>query len=327
MIIAVTGATGFIGSHLVDALVERGHNVRALTRRTSNLRWLKGKAVEIVEAEITNPESMSAFVRDADVIYHIAGTVKARTWDEYLRGNLAATASLLEAASRYAPSCRRFLLASSQTAAGPAASLEIPVTEAMACNPITRYGRSKLMAEEAVRCFKGGIPWTIVRPCAVYGPRDTEILIYFQATAKGLNSMIGFDDKRLNLIHVRDLVDGMLLAAESDRSAGETYFLGSEEYYSWPQVGKTTSSIIGRKTFSVRVPHAVVFGIAAVSQAIAAIGKRAATLNIEKAKDITRRYWICDVSKARNDLGFRQQVKLEEGIRETFEWYKKEGWM
>ena len=327
MITAVTGGTGFIGSHLVDHLLEKGHEVRVLVRRTSNLRWLEGKNVQLVEGDIRDASTLEDFIRDADYVYHIAGVVKARDRAGYFDGNVKSTENMLEAARRVAPNIRRFLYVSSQTAAGPSPSLERPIREDDPPHPITTYGESKIAAENAVRAAGSDIPWTIVRPPAMFGPRDTEIYIYFQTISRGLNSMIGFDDKRLSLLHCDDLVRGMILAAESENSLGETYFISSEEYYSWPQVGRMTAEIMGKRYFTMRLPHGLVYMVAGASQFVAGLQRKPATLNIEKARDITQRYWTCDVSKAKRDLGYSQDVSLEEGIRNTVEWYREHGWL
>ncbi|MDT8325367.1 MAG: NAD(P)-dependent oxidoreductase, partial [Bacteroidota bacterium] len=225
MNIAITGATGFIGSHLADRMLAAGHEVRALVRASSNLRWLEGKDVQLVRGDIRDADTLEDFVRDADYIYHIAGVVKARDRAGYFEGNVTATENMLRAAKQFAPGLRRFLYVSSQTAAGPSRSLERPVREEDEALPITTYGESKIAAEKAVRAVGDALPWTIVRPPAMYGPRDTEIFIYFQAIARRLNSMIGYDEKRLSLLHAHDLVRGMVLAAEADNSVGETYFI------------------------------------------------------------------------------------------------------
>lgn len=327
MIVSITGGTGFIGSHLVDRCLERGDEVRVLVRKTSNLRWLEGKNVQLIEGDIRDASSLEAFVRDADYVYHIAGVVKARDRAGYFDGNVTATENMLDATQRFAPNVKRFLYASSQTAAGPSPSLDRPVREDDEPHPITTYGESKIAAENAVRARTNTLPWTIVRPPAMYGPRDTEIFIYFQAIARGLNSMIGFNDKRLSLLHADDLVTGSILAAEADISVGETYFISSEEFYSWPQVGRITAAIMDSRYVTLRLPHALVYVIAGVSQFIAGLQRKPATLNIEKARDITRQYWTCDVSKAKKELGYRQQVGIEDGIRNTVAWYRQQGWL
>ena len=327
MTACVTGANGFIGSHLVDRLLSEGYAVRALVRRSSNLRWLEGKGVELVYGDVRDVASLPAFVAGADLIFHIAAVVKARTRDEYFEANERATRHLLEAAHAHAPSLRRFLYVSSQTAAGPAPSLDAPLTEDSPCHPITSYGESKIAAENVVKEWSGRLPWTIVRPPAVFGPRDTEIFIYFQTVARGLNSIIGLGDKRLNLIYSEDLVDGFLRAATADIAVGQTYFLASEDYYSWPQIGGIVGRALNKKFVTLRVPHAVVYLVAMVAQSIAALRRQAATLNLEKARDITREYWICDSSKARRELGFREKYSIDEAIMRTVEWYRQQGWL
>lgn len=327
MIVSVTGATGFLGSHLVDRLIADGNTVRAMVRRTSNLRWLQGKPVECMECSFRNPDTLIPFVRNADYIYHVAGVVKARTREEYFFGNETATRELLAAAEAHAPGCRRLLLVSSLTASGPSPALDRPVREDTPCRPITTYGESKVAAENVLRNSSGKIPWTIVRPPAIFGPRDTEILVYFQTIARGLNSIIGLNDKRLSLLHSDDLVRGLVLAAEAAVSAGQTYFITSDNFYSWDEVGRTCAAVLQGRSVTLRVPHSIVYLAAALAQAFASIRRQAATLNIEKAKDITQTYWTCDWTKAEKELGFRQEISLEEGIRDTFNWYRAQGWL
>lgn len=327
MITCITGATGFIGSHLVDRLLAQGHTVRVLVRATSNLQWLEGKNISFIEGDIRDQASLDGFLSGADYVYHVAGVVKARDRKEYFEGNEGATRNMLEATKRVAPGVRRFLFVSSQTAAGPAPSLNDATHEDSTCSPITTYGESKLAAERVVREYEGVIPCTIVRPPAVYGPRDTEIFIYFQAVARGLNSMIGFNDKRLSLVHVEDLVSGIILAAEARSSIGQTYFIASESYYSWPEVGAITARALQTRPITIRLPHMIVYSVAAIAQAVAALTGKAATLNVEKARDITQAYWICSIDKAQRELGYVQRYPLEKGIPETIAWYKTQGWL
>ncbi len=327
MIAAVTGATGFLGSHLADALIARGCTVRSLHRKSSNLRWVKDTPIELIEGDLRSPDALKRLVQGADLVFHVAGVVKARTLEDYTAGNETATRNMLEAVRQYAPDCRRFLHVSSGTVGGPAPSLDRPIREDDPPNPLTRYGITKAAAEAAVKEYTGILPWTIVRPPAMYGPRDTEILVYFKTFAGGLNTMMGFNEKHVSLLHSTDLVNGILLAADSDKAVGQTYNISSEHFYTWPQVGRVTGEVLGRRGLSIRIPHSVVFAVAAVAQLMGAIQRKAVTLNIEKARDITQQYWIFDVTKARNDLGYRQTISLEDGIRSTIEWYKKQGWL
>ncbi len=325
-IAVVTGANGFVGSHLVDLLLEKDFTVRCITRKTSNLQWLEGKNVEIYDCGLFDKEGLRKAFKGADYIYHVAGVVKSKNPEGYFKGNVETTRNLLEVALELKDTIKKFLVVSSQTAAGPSTA-EKPVDEKSQCNPITTYGRSKLAEEELAKSYMDRLPITICRAPAVYGERDTEILIFFKTFNSGLMTTIGFDKKLLSLIHVVDLVNGFYLAAENEKSAGEIYFISSENYYTWDEVGKVTSEVLGKKPLKVKVPHPVVYSIAGIAQFFAMFSSKPATLNLEKARDITRSYWTCDTSKAVTQLGYRQKISLEEGINRTCGWYKEMKWI
>lgn len=325
-IAVVTGGTGFVGSHLVDLLLNKGYEVRCITRKSSDLKWLKNKNVKIFDCGLYNKEALKEVIREADYVYHIAGVVKSKTKEGYFRGNVDTTRTLIEATLESNPNLKRFLVVSSQTVTGPSLDGK-PVNEETECRPITTYGKSKLEEEKLVLSFKDKLPITICRAPAVYGERDTEIFIYFKTFSKGLTTTIGFNEKKLSLIHVLDLVNGFYLAATNEKSKGQIYFISSEEFYTWPQINNITSRIIGKNPIVIKVPHFLVYTIAAVAQFAAMFSSKPATLNIEKAKDITQQYWICDTSKAVRELGYHQNISIEEGIRRTIEWYKKMNWI
>ncbi|GAB4300160.1 MAG: NAD(P)-dependent oxidoreductase [Ignavibacteriaceae bacterium] len=322
----VTGANGFVGSHLVDKLLEKNYSVRCLVRKSSNLQWLGGKKVELIDTGLENKSALKSILKNTNYIFHVAGVVKSKKPEGYFYGNVELTRNLLEASSENAESIRKFVVVSSQTAAGPSVK-DKPVNEESPCNPITTYGKSKRAQEELALSYSDRLPVTICRAPAIYGERDTEIFIYFNMFNKGLTTLIGFDEKQISLLHVSDLVDGLVLAAESEFSAGKIYFISSEHFYTWNQVGDITAEVLGKKAFRIRVPHFMVYTIAAIAQFFAIFSSKAATLNIEKARDITQSYWTCDTSKAIKELGYRQQISIEEGIKRTCEWYKMMKWI
>jgi nucleoside-diphosphate-sugar epimerase len=326
LIAVVTGANGFIGSHLVDYLLSKNFTVRCIIRKTSDIRWLKNKNLELFDCGLKDKEGLRKAFKNAHYVFHVAGVVKSKNKEGYFEGNVETTKTLLEVAEENSTSIKRFLVVSSQTVTGPAHDGK-PVNEETSCNPLTTYGKSKLEQEKLVLSFKEKFPVTICRAPAVYGERDTEIFIYFQTFNKGLTTKIGFDKKILSLIHVADLVEGFYLAAVSDKSKGQIYFISSEKFYSWDEVGAITSKVLNKKAIKVTVPHTVVYCIAAIAQFIAFLSNKAATLNLEKAKDLVQRYWICDTSKAMNDLGYRQKVSIEEGIKRTCDWYTEMKWI
>lgn len=322
----VTGATGFVGSHLVDLLLEKKYNVKCLVRKTSDLKWLKGKNIEIIECSLTDNEGLKNVFKDADYIYHVAGVVKSKTKQGYFDGNVETTKVMLEAATEYKDRIKKFLIVSSQTASGPSID-GIPVNENMECKPITTYGKSKFLQERTALTYTDKLPITICRAPAIYGERDTEIFIFFQTFSKGLMTYIGMKDKSVSLLHVSDLVEGLYLAAISDKSNGEIYFISSEKYYTWKDVKEVTAKVMKKKPVSIKIPHFIVYTIAAIAQFFALFSSKPATLNIEKAKDITRAAWTCDTRKAMNDLGYRQKYSLEDGISKTVAWYKEMKWI
>ncbi|GBD06385.1 3 beta-hydroxysteroid dehydrogenase/Delta 5--_4-isomerase [bacterium HR21] len=328
MTVLVTGATGFIGSHLVDALLERGLPVRCIVRRQSNRRWLEGKPVELVEASLTEPDSLPRAVAGVEVVYHVAGLIAARSFEEFLRGNRDATANLITALLRHAPNLRRFVFLSSLAAVGPAASLAEPVTEETPPHPLTAYGKSKRAAEEVVLSAAAELPVTIVRPPAVYGPRDAATLPFFRSVRFGIAPLIGFRTKYLSLIHVRDLVHGILLAAEAECAVGRTYFISSEEFYTWEQLVEAAREALGRRrVVRLRVPHALVMGLATVAEVAGWVSRRPPVFDFEKGRDIIQPYWICSTERARTELGYRQRIGLAEGMFETVCWYREHGWL
>lgn len=322
----VTGANGFVGSHLVDFLLSKNFRVRCIVRKSSNLRWLQGKDIEIIKCGLNDKQGIREAFRDVEYIFHVAGVVKSKKPEGYFEGNVETTRLLLDTALEFRDTIKKFVMVSSQTVCGPSLNGN-PVNEKTKCNPGTTYGRSKLAQEELARSYMDKIPVTICRAPAVYGERDTEIFIFFNTFNKGLMTTIGFDRKILSLVHVADLVEGLYLAAVNEKSIGETYFIGSEKYYTWDEVGDVTSAVLNKKPIKVKVPHFLVYTIAAIAQFFAMFSSKPATLNLEKAWDLTRNAWTCDTNKAVIDLGYHQKISIEDGVKRTVEWYKEMKWL
>ncbi len=326
MRVLITGATGFIGSHLAELLHRKNHTLRCLVRRTSNLGYISELPIEYIYGDLFDYAVLRQAVTGVDCVYHLAGITKAKTKEEYFRGNHIATRNLIEAVLDANPGIRRFVHVSSQAAVGPSLNGKI-TDEATPFHPITTYGVSKMEAEK--ECLKAGgkIPVTIVRPPAVYGPRDKDIFEFFNTMSKGLQPMVGFNLKEVSLVHVRDLVSGIALAGEHERGIGQTYFISSERFYNWKEVGELTSRIMGRRVVRLRIPEFIVYGIAGIAEAYSAVTRQAVLLNWEKAKDIVQNSWTCSIAKAKSELGYAESMTLEEGIRNTVSWYKENGWL
>lgn len=322
----VTGSTGFIGSHLVDFLVKKNHNVKCIVRKSSNLKWLEKKPIEIIDSGLTDKEKLKESLKNVDYVFHIAGIVKAKTWEDYVTGNVLNTKVILDAILESDSKIKKVIILSSQTAGGPSVP-GIPIKETDKPNPITRYGKSKLEQEKLALQYSDKIPITIIRPPAVYGPRDTEIYLVFKTYGQGLMTMVGLNKKLLSIVHVFDLVEGIFNAAITENTTGKLYYVGSENYYDWDLISEAISKAMGKKAIKIKIPHFVVFAVAGIAQFFSLFSKHAATFNIEKAKDFVQADWTCDSNKAKKDFGYKQKISLEEGMKITINWYKENGWL
>ena len=326
MRVLITGATGFIGSHLTEELHKKGYQIRCLIRKTSNLEWIQHLPIEYVEGDYFNFESLQQAVRDVDYIYHSAGVTKAKNKAGYFEGNHLPTRNLLQAVLTSNQNLIRFVHISSGAAVGPSVNNE-SVNESTPFHPITTYGISKKIAEEECLNLMDKIPITIVRPPAVYGPRDKDVFEFFNTMNKGLQPMIGFKDTYVSLIHVKDLVNGIILAGEHLNAVGQTYFISSERYYNWKELGEITAGIMNKRVFRLRIPKTIIYTIATVAEFLSSFSSKPALLNIEKAKDMVQDAWIFSIERAKKELGFNESLSIEEGIKETVQWYRKHNWL
>lgn len=330
----VTGANGFVGSHLVEGLLSKGYHVICLVRKTSNLRWLSGLNVEYVYADISEKESLSReagsfgknVLNDVDFVFHVAGLTKAKSKEEYFKANYEGTKNLLEAYVENNQQIKRFVYISSQAAVGPGKD-DQPLDETAPCNPVTDYGKSKLEGEKIVLEFSSKLPVTIIRPPAVYGPRDSDILSFFKVANYGFKTFFGKGESYLSLCYIEDLIDGIILAAESPKATGQIYFIADDQIYSWKEAFRIVAKVLNKKTITLKIPKVFLYAIAFVSENVARLLGKPTVINVQKVREITQKYWLCDVSKAKRELGFSPQYPLEEGAKKTVRWYKEKGWL
>jgi dihydroflavonol-4-reductase len=322
----VTGGTGFIGSHLVDRLLAEGYTVRCLIRNDKKKGYLEKLPVEFFVGDLFSSEALEKGISGVDCVYHVAGVVGSRNKEGFYRQNRDGTKNVIECTSRVNPRLKKFIFVSSGAAVGPADASSM-VNETTPYHPITTYGKSKMEAELEVLKFKDSLPITIVRPTAVYGPRDPATFDYFNTMNKGLEPLVGFKDKLISLVHSIDLVTGIILAGENSVSAGQSYFLGSERPYTWSEIGEATKKVIGRNVFRVRLPEPLVYAVAATAGLLSSFSEKPSVLNFEKGRDMVQDFWTFDSSKATRELGYHPSIPLVDGIRETVEWYRKNGWM
>ena len=329
MIAVVTGSTGFIGSHLVDTLLASGHTVRALVRPETPPQ-AGDERVEQFRADLLDDRS----VRESRVwegvthVFHLAGRTRGRTLAHFRAGNVFPTANVLAAlAARSGKKPPRIVLVSSQAAAGPAAAADAPVRETDRPVPVEAYGRSKLQAEQAVARYRDDLPITIVRPAAVYGPRDRDFLAAFKQASRRVALHAAPRDHAFSVVYVTDLVRALLSAAERPVAVGRTYFVAAEAPLTWRQLYDEVAAAAGSRPIQLQVPRSAVRMAAHAGDLLSTLTGRTTLLNRNKAALARPRWWLCDASRARADLDWTASVPLQVGVRDTYNWYVDAGWL
>jgi nucleoside-diphosphate-sugar epimerase len=334
MVALVTGSGGFIGRHLVRRLLAEGFEVRCLRHR---VRRRDASAVPTAAAaspglrsyavDFRSPASLtgSGALADAGLVFHLAGVTKGACRAAYFAGNTLPTVNLAAALRQAGVRPRRFLLLSSIAAAGPAAP-DRPLGEDDVPRPVEHYGASKLAAEQAL-ASSPGLPYTVLRASAVYGPGDRDFLRLFRQLDHGLNCFYGNRGHSISLLFVTDLVDGLLRAALSERAAGRTYFLGGQTVC-WTELQERIAAACGRRIrLTVNVPPLLVDLLCALVGAAGRLTGRGFLLNPQKRAISRRPRWVCSSERARRDFGFRPAHDLERGLAETVRWYREQGWL
>lgn len=326
----VTGANGFVGTHLVEALLARGHSVRALVRKTSDLSNLPKERVELAYGDVTDAACLPAALEGIDVVYHVAGITKARSLAEFVRVNCDGTVNVMSAAAAFAKP-PRVIFVSSIAAAGPCAA-DRALEEGDACKPVSRYGTSKAMAEEKVRAMADKVPVTIVRPPIVYGPRDRDVFELFKMAAGGLVVQAGFAARRFSVVHVHDLAIGLALIGEKgatltpDDPARGIYYVADDGPFLWRELGEAAAAGFGKSARTIRVPDFVTYLAAYVGELIGFVRRKPFVVNLDKAREGTAGNWYCSSARVR-ELGFTVEKPLNERFRETAVWYRDNGWI
>jgi len=322
----ITGGTGFIGSHTVEELLRLGFSVTCLVRPgRKDPGWLQNLPVLIRTVDFVDVETLSRVLADADYLFHVAGVTKARNTREYRIGNVDTTRALLDASEK-SGRLRKFCFVSSLTASGPSNDGR-PRREDDPHAPITAYGRSKREAEEVCRDVRGLVPSVIIRPPAVYGPRDRDILEMFRWVQRGIAPIMGPRQKTLSLIHVTDLARGIVEATLSDRTTGNTYFIANQQPYAYTDLLTLAAEILGKNIAFLKIPTPLIYATAAVVQVVSGLTSQAPILNLDKVRDLVAPHWTCDSGRLRADIAFSERIPIEEGFRSTIRWYQSQRWL
>ena len=320
----ITGASGFIGSNLRDALLDAGADVVAIRRKRSP-EPDKGRSVA---AEYDDLERLTEVMRDEkpDWVFHVAGATKGVTYEDFQRANVMPTKNLLEALSREHPGVKRFVLVSSLTSYGPSTP-ERPHRESDPRKPIEHYGKSKLEAEQVVEALGDTLPWTIVRPGGVYGPGDVDYFNLFREVEKGRNVFFGNRHRWFSAIYVDDCVRAIVDGARSDAALGRGYFLCDGRPITWETFQGAIVEASGRKVRTLNLPE-VLGDLAAFGGELATrVDKKPRLFNRQKAKMGAQEAWTCTHDAARADFGYRPEVPLAEGVKKALGWYRERRWV
>lgn len=328
MTVLLTGGMGFLGSHVAELLSRAGRPVRALVRKTSDTTFLKTlENVELCDGAVDDRDSFLAAAEGATAIIHAAGLVKARSSDEFFRVNTDGTKNALDAARRAGPSFRRFVLVSSLAAAGPSDAEGRPVSCDADPRPVTHYGKSKLAAERAAIAAKDEVPVTILRPPAIYGPRDREILAFFKALKVGVLPIMGSTKNKLSMIFGADCAAACVAAIDADVPSGSTYFVNDGAVYTFEDLILHAEAALGKRAWlRFPIPRRVVETAALASELYGRATNRAMMLTRDKCNELFDQ-WVCDGSDAQQNLGWQPETSFVQGAKLTVEWYQKAGWL
>lgn len=325
MRVLVTGASGFLGSHVAAQLARDGHSVRALLRPTSDRAYLRGLEIEEAIGDVRQPESLPAALEGVDAVVHTAGLVKARSEREFDSVNVAGTANLLTALN--GERSPRFVHVSSMAAHGPSEDGH-PRHSRAAAAPVSAYGRSKLRGETIVRAWAGeGRPAVIIRPPAIYGPRDRELLPFFRLTRSRFVPLLGDGRNAISIVYVEDAARAAALAATEDTPPGATYSLDDGAVYTWRDMLAAVERALGRKALRLPAPVWAYTAAAALSELYGALRRRAVIFTRDKVREMQQRYWVCSHDEIARDLGWQPRVTLDEGVALTAAWYREHGWL
>jgi nucleoside-diphosphate-sugar epimerase len=325
--IALTGATGFLGSHIADTLLARGYGVRASIRPTSNLRWLQGKPVTTVQVDLADPVECRRFLDGTTGLIHCAGVVSAPAEKVYQLANVTTTACLLEAAaSAWAgrDESAAFVLISSLAAHGPAA-LNRPAVESDACRPITAYGRSKLAAEELLAARPYAFRTVILRPPSLYGPRDADFLPLFRLALRGWTGRLGRRLGALSLVHGADAAEAAVALLETKAATGPYFVDDGRAGYDWSAMAEALGQMAGRNIRTLTIPLALLKLVAQVVGRTRA--SRSPVLNPDRIRDLDTEGWVCDGGHLVQSTGFQARWDAPRGFTETLDFYLKERWL
>ncbi|MFA7074983.1 MAG: NAD-dependent epimerase/dehydratase family protein [Endomicrobiaceae bacterium] len=318
MKILLTGANGFVGSHILEELSADNHDIISVVRKTSNLRWINNEKVSLLYGSLGDEDFLKKAVSGIDVIIHCAGVVRALNWDIYNEINVLGTKNIVQAVLNNNPGLKKFIFISSQAAMGPSVS-ETPKLLSEKENPVSLYGKSKLMAELEVKALSDKIPYTILRPASVYGPRDKDIFTFFNMVNKHICPAT-YNKHLIQLVFVKDIAKLICKILDDKKTNNKTYYLSDGNIYSWKNVAEVIAAAANIKTFPVILFDFIFQTVGNLYEIIGRITKKPQVLSKEKINEMLQTYWTADNSQIIKDANFEFE-KLENGAKITYNWY------
>jgi UDP-glucose 4-epimerase len=324
--VLITGASGFVGFHLIEVALAKGLDVHAAVRKTSDISHLSSHQINYTYLNFSSPESLKKELeeKEYDFIIHAAGTTKAKNQQEYNTINATYTANLAKACANDSH-VKKMVFISSLAALGPLDHTRELLTEGTMPRPVTAYGQSKLLAENQLKDFK--LPLIILRPTAVYGPRDKDIFIILKTFSKRFEPYIGHLPQQLSFVYVKDLAAASVNSLFTSDEANGAYNITDGNCYSRYEMANITKSVLNKKTIKVHIPLPVVKGFALVLEKMYGVFGKTPAINLEKLNELTAVNWCCDIEKAKRSLHFNPSYNLQQGLKETLEWYKHNDWL
>jgi nucleoside-diphosphate-sugar epimerase len=320
----ITGATGFIGSHLAEKLNKTGYDVSCLVRDSSDLKWLEGMDVTLCEGDCCDRDSLRDVIKGFDYVFHIAGLTKASSLRDFDTVNFRGTENVISIASENNPGLKRFVFLSSLSAFGPALYGNMP-DPTMEPHPVSGYGKSKLKGEEAVLSYQDSLPVTILRPSAVYGPRDREFFLIIKMIKRGILPYWG--NGNISLVYVDDLIDCMILVSQKDEAVGRTYFVSDGMVYTNDSIINDIAFALSARVFKLKLPKPILPAIGFFGERISKIMGNTSMVNRDKMKELKYSNWVCGNAEAREELGFKPEISFQQGIKWTIDWYRTHKWL
>ncbi|GGI25820.1 NAD-dependent epimerase/dehydratase family protein [Pedobacter mendelii] len=322
--VLITGATGFIGYHIIQAALANNLEVYVSVRKKSIVAHLAAFDIRYVELNFDSIVQMKANIEENkyNYIIHAAATTKAKNREAYFHINAIYTRNLAIAASSATSKLEKFVFVSSLAARGPFSGLH---DSANLSNPLTNYGRSKALAETYLSQIKD-LPVIVFRPTAVYGPREKDIFILIKGINAGFEFYIGEQEQKLSFIHVTDLAD-IIVRALSSNLSHKTYQISDGNVYNSFSLAEYVRMGLGKKTLIIKVPLSIIRVIAWALEHSYKVFNQMPALNIDKIKELTASSWACSIDSLQQDLGFEPKYQLESGLSETIAWYRENKWL